>query len=267
MPRYRALIAYDGTSFHGWQIQPAVRTVEGELTAALAQISGGTRTIVQGASRTDAGVHAEGQVAHFDYAGPMNDWKLREGLNALSGHDVRVMHVERPLKDFHARHDAQGKRYRYDVWNDRVQHPLFSRTSTHIKGRLDMDKMRVAAQHFEGKHDFSCLRGAGCSAPSPVVVLYRVEMERVGPLIRTYVDGSAFLKYMVRTLMGTLLEVGRGCRDPDSIPDLLRERDRTKAGKTAEPRGLRLIFVRYPDFPWEDGDCWKTAAMEGDGQA
>lgn len=260
MPRYRALVVYDGTSFHGWQTQPKTRTVEGELTTALAQISGAHKR-VQGASRTDAGVHAEGQVAHFDYEGPMNAWQLREGLNALSGHDVRVTAVEQISDDFHARHDAHGKLYRYDLWNARVHHPLYRRVTPHIIGSLDLDKMRRAAGHFEGEHDFSSIRGAGCSAYSPVVSLHRVEITSTGPVVRTFVEGSAFLKYMVRTLMGTLIEVGRGRRDPDSIPELLLQKDRTKAGKTAQPMGLRLIHVRYPDFPWDDGEICKTAAL------
>lgn len=263
MPRYRALVAYDGSAFHGWQTQPTVRTVEGELSKALTKIAGRNKR-VRGASRTDAGVHSEGQVAHFDYDGCMDAWRLREGLNALCGHDMRVMVLEEVDPDFHARHDAWGKLYRYDLWNDRIEHPLYRRWATHMKGPLDLDAMRRAARHLEGEHDFTSFRGAGCSALSPTVFLEKVAIRATGPLVRVYVEGSAFLKYMVRNLTGALIDVGQGRQDVDSIPDLLESRDRTKVGKTAPAKGLRLIYVRYPHHPWDDGERCKSVTLARD---
>ncbi len=261
MPRFRGLVAYSGTDFHGWQIQPDVRTVEGELTDALETIAR-TRSKVQGASRTDAGVHAEGQVMHFDYEGSMRPDQLKNGLNAVSSRDVRVMALEPCPSDFNARHSARGKLYRFDLFLGRAHHPLYRGTSWQIQGDLDISAMRAAAQHFLGTHDFTSLRAAGCSAPSPVLTLSRIDILEETPHITIMVAGNAFLKYMVRTLVGTLVRVGRGKRDPESIPALIEAKDRSQAGTTARPEGLRLVYVNYPDFLWSDGRPWKTVNKE-----
>lgn len=261
MPRFRGLVAYRGSAFHGWQIQPDVRTVEGELTDALETITR-TRSKVQGASRTDAGVHAEGQVMHFDYDGDMRPDQLRDGLNAVSSRDARVMTVEPCPSDFNARHSARGKLYRFDLYRGRAHHPLYRATSWQIQGQLDLAAMRSAARHFIGTHDFSCLRAAGCSAPSPILTLSRIDIIGDAPHITIMVAGNAFLKYMVRTLVGTLVRVGRGRRDPESIPSLIEAKDRSQAGDTARPEGLRLVYVNYPNFPWLDGNPWKTVNRE-----
>ncbi|MBN1946732.1 MAG: tRNA pseudouridine(38-40) synthase TruA [Bradymonadales bacterium] len=249
MGRFRALVAYDGTDFFGWQIQPTVRTVEGELTTALARISQRISK-VQGASRTDAGVHAEGQVIHFDYQGRMTAAELLRGLNALSGPDVALLRCETAADSFHARHDARGKLYRFDLWADRIGHPLFRRTTLHVPYRLDLDAMRQAAGHLVGEHDFSCFRASTCDAPSPRLRLSRLELVGNPPLLQFLVEGTAFLKYMVRTLVGTLLEVGRGRRSPDSMVELLQTADRTQAGETVGPRGLHLVRVDYEQRLW-----------------
>lgn len=256
--RFRILVAYDGGAFHGFQIQADVRTVEGELTDALAQLAG-QPTKVHGASRTDAGVHAYGQVAHFDYAGEMSAMRLREGLNAIASDDVRVIHCEEAHSKFHSRHKASGKLYRYDLWNDRVHHPLFRRNSLHIKSRLDLAAMQLAADALCGEHDFTSFRASHCSAKSPVLPIERISLVGQPPLVSVHVEGPAFLKHMVRTIVGTLIDVGRGKRSHESMSDLLAAQDRTKAGDTAEAKGLHLVYVRYVDYPWANGASTLTA--------
>jgi tRNA pseudouridine38-40 synthase len=260
MPRYRALLAYDGTPFHGFQFNKGVETVEGVLTEAFSKFTRGNRKI-QGASRTDAGVHAEGQVIHFDYVGSMNPYQLARAFNGLTPRSIRVVLCEEVDSSFHARHDAWGKRYSYSIWNHPVQHPLYLKQLTFYPWKLDIGKMRQAAEHFLGEHDFSCLRASGCGAISPVRCLERLQLNVKGPLLHWTVDGTAFLKYMVRNLMGTLLEVGRGKRHPDSIPELILSRNRAFAGSTASPSGLKLVYIRYPEHPWEDGRIYKTFAF------
>lgn len=265
MPRFRALVVYNGSPFRGWQIQPNVRSVEGELTNALQTLSR-VRNKFQGASRTDAGVHAVGQVAHFDYDGRMSARQLLLGLNSVSDHAVQVLHVEETADDFNARFHARGKRYRYDLWIGRPHHPLYQWCTGQVKGAIDLELMERAAGHFLGEHDFSCLRASGCSAKSPILRIGRIAFVGAPPVVRVIVEGNAFLKYMVRTLVGTLVDVGRGRRPPDSIPDLIASRDRTRAGNTAPAQGLRLVHVRYPETPWADGSVFKSADPEGFGE-
>jgi tRNA pseudouridine38-40 synthase len=257
--RFRALVAYDGAAFHGWQIQSAAHTVEGELTRALAQVHGRLGSTlplkVQGASRTDAGVHAEGQVAHFDYHGDMDARRLARAINAVSDPAVRVLHLEPAPSDFHARHDARGKQYRYRLWAHSESHPLRRHQAMHVRHALDLDAMRAGAPQLLGTHDFTSLRASGCAAASPVVTLTRLEIQGTPPALELVVEGTAFLKYMVRNLVGTLLEVGRGRLDADAIPALLRAKDREQAGETAPPHGLRLMWVRYPEHPWRSGEA------------
>jgi tRNA pseudouridine38-40 synthase len=262
MGRFRALVAYDGAPFHGWQIQPGVATVEGELTAALARIAG-RACKVQGASRTDAGVHALGQVIHFDYEGRLGPAELQKALNAIASPAVRLLHCEAAESGFHARHDARGKLYRYDLWLERVHHPLYRARSLHVPGRLNLSAMRAATAHFLGERDFSALRAAGCDAPSPVVEVHRVEVGGEPPNVAIWVEGAAFLKYMVRALVGTLLDVGRGRRPADSIPALLERGDRGQAGMTVGPEGLHLVWVRYPEHPWSQGAAALTTGARG----
>ena len=252
MPRHRLLVTYDGAPFHGWQIQRDVRTLEGELTNALSRLAGQPLKL-QGASRTDAGVHALGQVAHFDYDGRLGPPELLKALNALAHPAVRVWRCEPCAPDFHARHDARGKLYRFDLWVDRIHHPLHRERTLQVKQRLDLEAMQRGASHLVGHHDFTALRSASCDARSPWVTLHSIDVLGEPPLVRVEVAGAAFLKYMVRSIVGTLLEVGRGHRDPDSLPALLASRDRSLAGPTARPHGLHLVYIRYPGHPWAEG--------------
>ncbi len=272
-PRPGALrleIAYEGGAFHGWQAQHGVRTVQGTLEATLAQIA--QRPLkLSGASRTDAGVHALGQVASLpldDLPPRLNLHALHRGLTALLPHDVAVLRMEvvtAPAQDgglFHARFCARGKRYRYAFWPWRVPHPLHHRTAWHLRGAPSPDgwlRALEAAQCLLGEHDFAGFRAADCDARSTVRELTWLRLgspaqtpyPAPGEPLLFEIEGSAFLKNMVRILAGTLFDVARGAKPPDTFLRVLRSRDRTLAGQTAPAQGLTLDTLFYPDHPWQ----------------
>ena len=258
-------LAYHGAAFHGWQIQPRDRTVQGEVHAALKQFL--HRDVwTGGASRTDAGVHALGQVVSFPWPDDvryMSPHEVQRALNAFLPDDTSVRrlefitaldHQDRP---FHARHCARGKRYRYHVWFGRVPHP-FLLDRTWLVRRPPKpegwEAMRAAAAALVGVHDFSGFRASDCTATKTHRRLDRVEWVRGAVGAHHYelvVQGTAFLKNMVRILTGTLLDIGCGRMEPDRIQRVLETGDRRLAGRTAPPHGLVLEEVFYPDFPWE----------------
>ena len=253
MPNFRLLVEYDGTDLEGWQIQPEpARTVQGVLVATLARITGATAAL-NGAGRTDSGVHAEGQVANTSIATRLAPAELQRALNALLPLDIAVREVAVVPDSFHARRDAHSKLYVYRLWTGVVRSPLRERNSLRVRAPLDLDAMRAAALGLVGTHDFSSFRGAGSAVIGSVRTLSRVEIrgERGGDVALDF-EGNGFLRHMVRNLVGTLLEVGRGRRAPESMPALLAARDRNQAGPTALAHGLTLIHVRY-DFPLESG--------------
>ena len=252
----RLHIAYDGGNYHGWQIQPEDRTVEGTLTEAAAQIlnAEADEVKVQGASRTDSGVHAAGQVAHLECTEDRSLWDFARGLNALTPDDICINRVEAAPPDFHARFSAQGKLYRFEIWNHRFRHPLRHERSWKVKQRLDVEAMSRAAEMMVGRHDFAAFRAADCQSRSTERMMQRVAVHGQGNHVFVEVQGNAFLKYMVRVMVGTLVDVGRGHYGAERIEELLREGDRRRAGMTAPARGLTLVDVFYPDYPWEGGE-------------
>ncbi|MCA9300545.1 MAG: tRNA pseudouridine synthase A, partial [Phycisphaerales bacterium] len=173
--RFRLLVAYRGDAFHGWQIQDDVRTVEGHLTDALARVTGERRK-VWGASRTDAGVHARGQVAAFDYEGRVGPREMHRALNALTAEDVAVPRVDIVDPSFHPRHSARGKIYRYQIWQGFQRSPFWYDRTMHVRRALDVEAMREGASRLLGRHDFSAFRGAGCDASSPVRELFAIDI-------------------------------------------------------------------------------------------
>lgn len=254
---YRILVAYDGTAYHGWQIQSVDRSVEGDLTQAAVRIldCSPDDVKIQGASRTDAGVHALGQVAHiaYDLDTKRSTWDFVRGLNALTDDDICVVYCEPAPEGFHARHSARGKIYRYKVWNHRFAHPISGGQHWRINGPLDIDAMRDAAQRLVGEHDFEAFRAVDCSANTTVRMLRRVEVFKDGPQLTIEVEGTAFLKYMVRIISGTLLDIGAGRLEPAVIDEMLRTGDRGRGGITAPAQGLTLVEIFYPDYPWPGG--------------
>lgn len=240
----RLLVAYDGGGFSGWQIQPRAPTVQGAIEAALQQITQRPCRL-RAAGRTDAGVHALGQVANVYTESAIGCDKLRGGLNALLPDAITIRELREAPAEFDARRGARGKHYRYTIHNARVIPPLTRRAAHHVHGALDLPAMADAAARLVGRHDFAGFRSASCERETTVRTLYRCTIAAQAPTIRIDVEGTAFLKNMVRIIAGTLIEVGLSKRPPSCIDELLASGDRTQAGITAPPHGLCLIEVFY----------------------
>ncbi|MFO7155452.1 MAG: tRNA pseudouridine(38-40) synthase TruA [Pseudomonadota bacterium] len=251
MPKLKLTLEYDGTDFVGWQVQPNGRTVQEELEKALRVLLGHDVRVV-GAGRTDSGVHATGQVASFRAERSLPRSAYLEGLNGILPHDVAVVDVEEVPEAFCARRWASAKRYVYRISNRPVRSPLRRRTHWEIFRPLDVASMREAAAHFLGRHDFSAFRAADCTAPTTVRELFRLDVLQEDEEIRFVFEATAFLKQMVRNIVGTLVEVGLGKRPPDDPIRLLALRDRRLAGETAPAHGLTLERVWYNRFPRSD---------------
>ena len=241
--QYRLIIEYDGTDFHGWQIQSGARTVQATLEAGLARLLG-QPTRVAAAGRTDAGVHASGQVVCFDSARDIELATLRRALNALTPDDLIVRSADTVPDDFDPRRAARSRRYVYRIWNRRESSPFWRRYAWHVPRTLDVEAMQRAAAQLLGEHDFSSFRAAGCDAAHPVRRVMRSELERRGDLLLYTTEANAFLRHMVRNIVGTLVAVGSARRDAD-LAALLAARDRTLAAATAPAHGLCLTEVRY----------------------
>lgn len=246
MPVYRLVLEYDGTFFAGWQMQPdGRRTVQAELARALERITG-ARAVPLAAGRTDAGVHAEGQVASVRLETHLPDPTLLRALDAVLPPDLAVRELARAPDGFHALRDARAKLYRYAIWNGPTRSPLRAGRSLRVAGRLDAGAMARAARHLEGTHDFASFCAAGSGARTTVRTLRRVAVRLPAPgEIAVEILGEGFLRHMVRIAVGTLLEVGRGRREPDELPGILAARDRRAAGPTAPAHGLTLVRVDY----------------------
>jgi tRNA pseudouridine38-40 synthase len=245
MRTLRLTLAYDGTEFHGWQVQTAGRTVQGEVEAAWASVTGETLRI-QGAGRTDAGVHALGQVASLRTETGLPAYKLRLGLESLTPEDVAVLDVADAPEDFNARHSARGKRYRYQLVNGPTASPFLRRYAWHVRKPLDRGAMRAAADVLLGTRDFSSFRLAGCDAKTPVREMRAIDfVERGDGVLWIELEASAFLRGMARAIVGTLVDVGRGRLPADAMPGILAACHRSAAGRTAPPQGLFLLWVKY----------------------
>ncbi|HEV2007009.1 MAG TPA: tRNA pseudouridine(38-40) synthase TruA [Candidatus Limnocylindrales bacterium] len=238
--RYRATVEYDGTEFAGFQAQrPGVRTVQGELEAALARLNGGARQPVDGAGRTDAGVHATGQVIAFTDSGRLSAEALTEALNGTLPPDVAVRDIRRVPAGFHPRYAARYREYRYTIWNG-PRSPLLERTSFRVRNPLDTNAMARAAAAFEGRHDFTAFGGVD---PQPIRTVHRIRVRRDGNLITIDVRADAFLRGMVRRMVAALIAVGTGKIDEDGVAAALLERAPAFRGAAAPARGLSLRRV------------------------
>jgi tRNA pseudouridine38-40 synthase len=247
---FRLLVQYDGTDFHGWQIQNELRTVQGELTRVLSLLDG--RDVhVHGSGRTDAGVHAEGQVANVQLARDIAPEKLRNAINGNLTADVRVLAVDSVPDDFHARYSAKSKTYRYRLVHGQVRSPFWARYAHQESRPLDLERMRTVARMFMGEHDWTAFSAADSDSESRVRNVNQLEIssrydERGHcDLIEFTVSANGFLRYMVRSIVGTLLAVGRGEIDESTIQKAIAEGERALAGATAPPHGLTLINVEY----------------------
>lgn len=238
-------IEYDGSEFAGWQIQAGERTVQGCLEAAVAKVADHAVKI-SCAGRTDAGVHAVGQVIHFDAVARRSDRSWLLGTNANLPPDVSVQWVQPVDEDFHARFSAVRRHYRYVIRNYPARSALQRRRVCWSHRPLDQDRMAEAARHLMGEHDFSSYRALGCQAKSPVRTVYRLDVNRRGDDLFLDVEANAFLHHMVRNIAGVLMAIGTGERPVEWSREVLGYRDRTLGGVTAPPHGLYLMAVRYP---------------------
>ncbi|MBI1338864.1 tRNA pseudouridine(38-40) synthase TruA [bacterium] len=245
MTRYRITIEYDGGGFSGWQRQDGAPSVQAALETA-AEALDGAPVVVIGAGRTDAGVHATGQVAHFDLSTPRDAGTVRDALNAhLRPHPIAVIGAETAAPGFHARFDATGRAYLYRIINRRADLALDRGRAWRAPQPLDADAMHAAAQALVGRHDFTTFRDSQCQADSPVKTLDRVDVTRSGEEIRFVWEARSFLHRQVRSMVGSLVEVGRGKEQPDWIAGILAAADRTLCGPVAPPDGLYLTRVDY----------------------
>jgi tRNA pseudouridine38-40 synthase len=250
VPLFRLTLAYDGTDFAGWQAQerprgPRARTVQGELEAALFRLAGDAPVRVAGAGRTDAGVHALGQVASFDLPRPFDPPALQRALNGLLPPDVRILDAAEAPAGFHARKSARSKLYRYELDTGPVQLPTRRRHAAHVPWTLDPAAVGEAAALFAGRHDFASLRSAGGSARTTVRTVTRSQAEFIGATLRYEVEADGFLRKMVRSIVGALIEVGRGATTLADLRRALQARDRGAWPGPAPACGLTLVRVDY----------------------
>ena len=244
--RWAACIEYDGSAYSGWQSQPHAPSVQDSLEAALSKVADEPiRTVCSG--RTDSGVHAQGQIVHFDTRAERRDRSWLLGSNRWLADDIAPQWFVRVPETFHARFNAVARDYRYWIIDRDAPSALWRNRVWHVHRRLNHDAMHQAAQTFVGRHDFSAFRAAGCQAKSPVRDVHHVTVTRLGDWVRIDVRANAFLHHMVRNIAGTLAVIGRGEAEPGWIAELLAQRDRRRAGMTAPAAGLSLRRVHYPD--------------------
>lgn len=244
--RLALLIEYDGTEFVGWERQRNGLGVQEVLEEALAVLAR-EPVLLEGSGRTDAGVHARGQVASCRFPRPdLPEEKIRRALNGLTPPDVAVLALAEAAPTFHARFDASSKSYRYTIVNDATSRPLARRQAHHEPRRLDREAMQAAAATFVGTHDFRAFAKEPENKSSTVRTVLSSRLRVRGPFLHYDVEGTGFLYNMVRILAGTLVDIGTGRLDPDALPGLLAGGERTGAGPTLPPHGLALEEVRYP---------------------
>jgi tRNA pseudouridine38-40 synthase len=245
MQRWKLTIEYNGGPFVGWQRQPNGPTIQAALEAAVFAFCG-EETGVQGAGRTDTGVHALAQVAHVDIERDTTARTVRDAINQhLKPNPIAVTHVEAVTEDFHARFSATGRAYLYRILNRRAPAALDIGRVWPVPRDLDVDAMHAAAQRLVGLHDFTSFRAAECQAASPIKTLDRLDVSRVGEEIHIVAEARSFLHHQIRNFAGTLERVGRGKWTPDDVTDILNAKDRAVAGPTAPPQGLYLTQVSY----------------------
>ena len=241
---FKLVLAYDGSAYSGWQCQPGRVTLQGTLERALAKITG-EAVRVTASGRTDAGVHALGQVAAFDSDRPRTPQQVRDGLNAHLPPDVACVEAEVVADDFDPRRATKEKLYRYVFVDRPARAPLRRARAWHVRDRLDVEAMDRAAEALIGTHDFTSFRAAGCTANHPVRTIPSFRVERVGDEVHLLARGHGFLRHMVRNVVGTLVDVGRGRKNPDDMRRILESRNRALASATAPPHGLTLWRVGY----------------------
>jgi tRNA pseudouridine38-40 synthase len=243
MPRYKALVAYDGSAYYGYQRQAAQPTVQGEVEKVLYNITRRMVTVI-GAGRTDTGVHALGQVIAFDYDWPHGEAAMQRALNARLPDDIVILEMVEAAPDFHPRFDAQRRAYRYYIYNQAVRHPRYRLQSWYIRRPLNRERMTVAAAFLIGEHDFATF-GQPPQGENTVRHVFSAQWHREEPFLTFSIEANAFLYRMVRSLVGTMKLVGEGKLTVEAFLEALEAQDRSKAGQTAPPQALFLESVTY----------------------
>jgi tRNA pseudouridine38-40 synthase len=245
LPRFKLTIEYDGGPFAGWQRVTDLPSVQGALEDAVEKLSG-VRSEVVGAGRTDSGVHAMGQVAHIDIDKPLNAGRVRDALNAhLRPNPISILDAEEAAPDFHARFSATRRVYLYSILNRRAPAALSQGKVWRVSRTLDHEVMQIAAQRLLGRHDFTTFRDSQCQAKSPVKTLDRCDVLRAGEAVQIWCEAQSFLHRQVRSIVGTLAEVGLGKMSPDDVAAALAAADRARCGLVAPADGLYLMRVDY----------------------
>ncbi len=241
----KLIIEYDGTNYLGWQVQPRGPTLQGVIEEQLTRLTGETVHLIA-SGRTDAGVHAFRQVAHFKTLSTMSVLSIQKALNSLLPKDIAIRKVEEVGDLFHARKSARSKVYEYRILNREIRSVFDREYAWHIPQKLDLEQMRKAAQSLIGEHDFSSFRSVGSSTRTAVRKVIRADWKKSKDgMLRFEIEASGFLKQMVRALVGTLIEVGRGKMSPEEFQGILQSKDRRRAGPTAPAHGLFLKEVKY----------------------
>ena len=246
MKRIMLVVSYDGTAYHGWQLQKNAVTIEEKLNQAIYELTGEKIQVI-GASRTDAGVHALGNVAVFDTSSGIPGEKFCYALNRWLPEDIVVQESREVSEDFHPRHRACRKTYEYTILNRRFPLPEHRNHALLYYGSLRIDAMQAGAAALIGEHDFASFCSAGSEVETTVREIYQLSVEKEGDFVKIRVNGNGFLYHMVRILVGTLLEIGKGSMSPEKMGEILRACNREKAGPTAPAKGLKLLEISY-DF-------------------
>lgn len=244
MSTYRLLVAYDGLPFHGFQRQPGLETVQGRIESALAKVTG-QQILTSAAGRTDAGVHALGQVMSFKSSSPIDVDSCAGRLNSMCGPEVAILEMEEVAEGFDARFSATSRTYEYGILNRPVHDPFARHATWHYAQELDEQLMGKAAQVLLGEHSFESFARVE-EGKNPMRRVESIEIEREGDLLAIRITANSFLQQMVRSIVGTLVQVGAGKIDPDDMDRILHARDRAAAGPVAPPHGLFLVSVSYP---------------------
>lgn len=246
LKNFKLTIEYDGSAFHGWQIQPELSTIQSELQKILSMMTR-ENIVVHGSGRTDAGVHALAQVAHFHSETGIDPSQFQIALNQLLPDGIVIKECRHVHQAFHARFNVIRKTYRYRILNRFLPMAVGRQYLWHIRQDLDLDAMEKAAAHLIGEHDFKAFEGSGSPRASTVRRIDKAGFTRDGDMIVFEISANGFLKFMVRNIVGTLVDVGKGKFSPDDFLAILVSRDRRKGGATAPPQGLFLLNVEYPD--------------------
>ena len=244
MRNIKLTIEYDGKEYHGWQKQPGKLNIQGEIERAIKNVTGEDVELIA-SGRTDAGVHALGQVANFKTNSNIELEKIPIAINSQVKKSIRIQNAEEVDQNFHSRFNCKRKTYRYVIDNSKYGSAIYRNISYHLPVALNVEDMKKAIKYFEGEHDFKAFKSSGTSSKSSVRKIYKADVITEGTSIAIDLTGNGFLYNMVRIIAGTLVDVGMGKIKPEEIPDIIESKDRNRAGKTLPPHGLMLLHVEY----------------------